>query len=132
MRFETVKQMLTDNLPAPFDDILIEPGPRLPSIPGSFILVTGYGGAGMDVDGLIDQPSFQLRAVGDQNSYQSAEDLAEAADFVFLSWFSKKVGPVWVASIVRVGGAPSPLLVDDADRHHFVCSYTAAVESAVA
>lgn len=132
MKAATVKRMIQDGLDVKYRDLTIEFGPQLPQVPDQFVLITPYGGSGSDVDGLMDLPSFQIRVVGKQEDYDSAEDLAQDIDTIFVQWFSKKVGPTWVTSIVRVGGPPSPLEVDDSDRHHFVCSYTATVESAVA
>lgn len=110
----------------------IYPGPVLPDIPGSFVVLTPYGGPGLELgEGVLDGRSWQARCVGEQNDYESAEGIANAIDIRFISLPSSKVEGVWVTEIRRVGGAPSPLMTDDADRTHFVGSYTASVELAL-
>lgn len=111
----------------------IQPGPKLPAIPGSFVLVSPYGGPGEDLEGLLDQRSWQIRVVGEQNDYTGAESAANAIDLAYLSHLShEKIAGQKVTSITRVGGPPAVLQVDDADRVHFVCSYTFSVELALA
>lgn len=105
----------------------VYPGPQPPEIPSSFIMATPYGGPGTEVDGIIDGRSWQIRCVGHQNIYTDVENVANAIDIAFLSWYSQDVDGVWVSSIQRVGGAPAPLLVDNAERVHFVCSYVLSV-----
>jgi hypothetical protein len=114
-----------------YKKVHIYPGPNLPDDPGRFIMLTRYGGRDFDVDGLIDNPSWQVRVASKQNDYDSGEVLADWIDAKFSSFHSQKVGDLWVVEIQRVGGAPSALMLDDADRTHFVCSYTASVESAL-
>lgn len=111
----------------------IEPGPKIPSIPTSFVLLSPYGGPGEDLEGVLDQRSWQVRVVGEQNDYIGAEAAANAIDIAFLSHLShEKIDGQKVTSIQRVGGPPSVLMVDDADRTHFVCSYTFSVALALA
>lgn len=109
----------------------IYPGPDLPDIPNPYVVCTPYGGPGLILDGTADDVSWQFRVVGPQNDYDSAENAANAIDIALISHFSSKVSGVWVSEIRRVGGAPNPLITDDADRTHFVCSYTASVELAL-
>lgn len=109
----------------------IHPGPELPDEPDGSVVCTRYGGSGTEVDGAMDGKSWQFRVIGMQNDYESAEGVADAIDIAALSWFSADMGGVWVTSIERVGGAPAALMTDDAERTHFVCSYTASVELAL-
>lgn len=109
----------------------IHPGPDLPNIAAPFVVWTPYGGPGEIIDGTADDRSWQARCVGRSHDYESAEDIATVIDIAVLSFFSSEVGGLWVSDFRRVGGAPSALLVDDADRTHFVCSYVASVELAL-
>lgn len=116
-------------------DFVIKPGPINPdSTPGRLIIVQSYGGPGEDLEGVLDQVSWQVRVIGRQNDYTDAEDVALQIDKSFLEWHSGYMfdGGPWLAGIQRVGGAPSPLLLDDADRTHFGCSYIFSVELALA
>ena len=108
---------------AGMDDWSVYPGPDLPAIPSKFVVCSPYGGPGTDLDGAIDQRSWQFRVVGGQNDFESAEAAADAIDIAFLSHYARKVQGTWVPQIQRAGGAPAVLLVDDAERTHFVCSY---------
>lgn len=117
---------------ANYPKVKIFPGPELPDVPGKYVLLTRYGGTGIEADGALDGISWQVRSVGGQMEDEvSAEGIADAIDIAFLSHYSRKVGNRWVASIQRVGGAPAVLMKDDADRTHFVCSYVASVELAL-
>lgn len=109
----------------------IYPGPKLPDDPGRYVMLTRYGGSGLEVDGVFDGKGWQVRVVSKQNDYDSGEALSDWIDDFFTNLPSGKVGDLWVTGIQRVGGAPSPLMLDDADRTHFVCSYIASVESAL-
>lgn len=115
-----------------YADWMIFPGPELPEFPGKFILLTPYGGPGLELDGVLDARSWQVRCVGPQTIYTDVEDVANLVDIAFLSHTSdQKIGGLAVPEIQRVGGAPAPLMVDDAERVHFACSYIASVELAL-
>lgn len=114
-----------------FESFSIDPGPELPDIPDGSIVCTRYGGSGLMVDGAMDGISWQFRVIGKQMDYDSAESCADFIDKQLISWFSANMGGVWVSDIGRVGGAPSALMTDDANRTHFVASYTASVELAL-
>lgn len=114
-----------------YEKVHIYPGPNLPDDPGRFVVLTRYGGAGLEVDGVLDARGWQVRVASKQNDYDSGEVLADWIDDFFTALPSGKVGDLWVTGIQRVGGAPSALMTDDADRTHFVCSYMASVESAL-
>lgn len=116
---------------AGYTDVSIHPGPELPDIPNAFVVWTRYGGSGLEVDGALDAKSWQARVVGPQMDYDTAEGIADAIDIAMLSHFSSHVDGVWVAETRRVGGAPAQQPTDNADRTHFVCSYSVSVELAL-
>lgn len=131
MRYATFKEFAQAGLAGtPQEGAPFEPGPDLPNIPGRFVVLTRFGGPGLNTEDLFDGVGYQVRAVGEQVNYQDAEDLALAIDLWFLrKGFSQRVGGKWMTSIQRLGSPPTPLLVDDAERHHFVCSYVVDIES---
>lgn len=135
MRFNQIKAFTEAALTAAgIVGVQVRPGPTIPDIPGPFVVWTPYGGPGLEVDGVFDARSWQFRAVGKQNNYDSAEEVAIALDLALIAHQSSRVGgPTgpWVPSIQRVGGAPAALVLDNADRTHFVCSYIASVELAL-
>jgi len=135
MRFSQIRDFTQAVMDANnWDDVKIFPGPNLPDVPNRHIVWTPYGGPGLEVDGVFDARSWQFRAVGKQGNYESAEEIAIALDLALIAHQSSRVGGVggpWVPSIQRVGGAPAALVLDNADRTHFVCSYIASVELAL-
>lgn len=112
--------------------ITCEPGPSLPDVPGRFIVLTRYGGPGEELEGVMDGISWQVRIAGLQGDYDDAEAIADAIDVGLLSVQTANIGGVHVAGVQRVGGAPNPLLKDDAERTQFICSYIAHTELALA
>lgn len=127
---EPVKVIIRDGL-AEGEELLIEDGPEIPaSMPGRCVVLTLSGGPGtITEEGLFEGLGFQARCIGEQMSYLSAEMLAFQIDRLLKAVRTRNVGDVRVLSIARVGSPPSPLMVDDADRHHFVASYVATVGS---
>lgn len=101
----------------------IHPGPELPQIPAPFVVATPYGGPGEDLEGVLDERSWQIRVVSTQRGWEDAEEVANLIDMAFLQHYTGDVGNERVVSIQRVGGSPAPLDIDDAERVHFVCSY---------
>lgn len=128
-RIKAWTREVLDNLG--YDDVMIYPGPELPDIPNRYVVWSRYGGPGMELDGAMDAKSWQMRVVGKQDDYESAEEVADAIDIAMLSHVSSHVGGVWVSNVQRAGGAPAVQLVDDSDRTHFVCSYIVSVELAL-
>lgn len=130
MRFSEVKAFISSVLP---ERTLIHPGPDDPEVPTHFVLVTPSGGAGLTVEDLFDARGFQIKSVGRQNDYDSAESMAWDIDALIIGVDSSRmIGSTYVLSFTRSGGPPEPLYTDDANRTHFVCSYTATVQSSVA
>lgn len=116
---------------ADYDKVKQFPGPKLPDIPQAYIMWSRYGGPGLDDTDFMDDISWQARVVGRQNKYNEAETIADLIDVALLSIHSSHIGGVWVTRVQRVGGAPTVLEVDDADRTHFVCSYIIGTELAL-
>lgn len=113
-------------------DVLIYPGPDLPDVPDRHVIWTRYGGPGYEGgEHALDNVSWQARCVGFQDNYNSAEEIADLIDLALTNLRSQHVGGVWVTQVQRVGGAPAPLVKDDAERTHFVCSYNIEQESAL-
>lgn len=130
--FKTMKAEVRRILDAAnYQEAMIYLGPDLRDHPGSYVLLTPYGGPGLELDGALDGRSWQVRCVGsqmDDKDESDAEGMADAIDIAFISHHSRYVEDVWVAGIQRVGGAPASLNTnDDANRAHFVCSYTVSV-----
>jgi hypothetical protein len=103
------------------------PGPDLDAQdvnPNSMVVIQLLAGLGESTDGAFDRASFQVRAIGPQGDYLSAETLARDIDQTCLTVVSSKSATgKWGLPIVRTGGAPALLLQDDGDRYHFICSY---------
>jgi len=94
--------------------------------PGRLVLLSKLPGAGLSVEYAFDRPAFQVRVAGKQGDYDDGEKLAEDCDTGLLKVdHSQYLEDVWVTSIVRAGGNPALLLIDDADRYHFTCTYIA-------
>lgn len=116
---------------------VIDPGPgpnrdALDLSPASLVLLTIGPGAGLSSEGVFDRPSVQVRAIGEQNDYDSAEKLAFDCDTgLLLIDHSQSVGGRWFTSFNRFGGNPALLLKDDADRYHFTCSYIYETEARI-
>jgi Bacteriophage minor capsid protein len=96
--------------------------------PNEIVIITVGGGAGMDSELLFDRPGVQIRTIGRQDDYNSAEALAQAVDKTMgdmgiYASATRTINGKRVLSIVRTGGAPSLLLKDDGDRYHFTCNY---------
>jgi hypothetical protein len=112
----------------------LHPGPiDLDLMPNMFIVATAYGGAGEAMEGLTDRTSWQVRVIGKQNDYTSAETMALAIDRAFLRLPSSRIpSGLWVVAVSRIGGPPSALTRDNAKRTHFICSYSFEHELALA
>lgn len=97
------------------------------------VVLTPVSGPGRQTDGLTEVVGWQARSVGEQRDYNSAEDLAWRIDDLFNAMNgTTTVENVRVISGYRLGSPPTLLMVDDAERHHFVCSYLLSVYSSVA
>jgi len=121
-------QELRDYLENPVLEIV--PGPDDPDTSERFIKLTRTGGVGLDLDDLFDRVDIAVEVAGAQGDYDDAESLAFEVDRFFLRHEMGRMSGARLLSFTR-GGGPSALRVDDAQRHHFVCSYTAHVQSAL-
>lgn len=114
----------------PWEGVAFHPGPDdLQAPAGRFVLLTRIGGPGFSMEYLFDQVGYQVTSVGEQEDFEDAEGLALALDQVLVMARSQNYADLRLLQITRQGGAPSPLIVDDADRTRFVCSYIVEVES---
>lgn len=104
------------------------PGDPLPSQPDRLYVVARTGGPGWQLDGVMDDISFQIRTRGGQNDYDDAENLALVADRAILdaSW-PQPIGGWHTTNAQRVGGPPSFLIRDQARRTHFTCNYVLSI-----
>lgn len=116
---------------ANLDQVSIFPGPEVEDVPDETLVWTPFPGSGLELEGVLDRRAWQMRAIGAQEDYESAETIANVIDIAFISHHSSEVGGLWVPSIERVGGAPTPLMKDDAGRTHFVGSYLISVQLAL-
>lgn len=113
---------------APLLQVPVTFGPELDEgFPGSYVVITGTPST-FTTERLFERVEFQIRAIGEQLDYGSAEALAATVDRL-MDARSIRVGGLYVVEVERSAGGPSPLMVDDADRHHFVCNYYMEVES---
>lgn len=96
-------------------------GPQIPDMPTRVVVITMSGGGSLQMEGVFDTPSFQVRTRGAHNQYGDAEEIAWDLDDYFLFQLSNtEIDTVWVTHFSRAGGAPS----QDAPGQ-FVCTYIA-------
>lgn len=127
LSYADVVELLEDQLEPPLP--YFDPGPGADTgvqdlTPDTMCIITLSGGPGLDSEELFDQVGVQIRAIGPQQDYASAEALAQAIDKALVSIdTSQAINGKHTLSIIRSGGAPSLLLIDDGDRYHFTCNY---------
>lgn len=126
MRYADLEQVLRALVP---DAPPFFCGPEVPDVPFRFVMLTPTGGPGLSTEGLLDSHSWQFRSAGEQNDRDDAEAIATALDRAVRNLETTTVAGVRIVSFQRSGSAPTPLLVDDAERHHYVASYVATVHS---
>lgn len=137
MKFSQFRDFLIAGLSEPqverWPSLEFYPGPRMPDDTANrFVVLTRFGGPGLTTEDVIDIQGWQIRVAGNQNDYNDAEDLAFALDAVVLNrGHSQAVDGLWMADAYRTGSPPTELLVDDAERTHFVASYLVSVQSAL-
>lgn len=101
----------------------------------AYILVTPLPGGPMTLEERAEQPSFQIRSIGEQSSgdnndgLDTAEVNAFRVDRFILTAFRPVIGGVPAIRLFRAGGSPAPLEMDDADRTHVVCTYGVEIAS---
>jgi hypothetical protein len=133
VKFTQLRDLIKRYWDPVWDDrnVWFEPGPNMPDQPVDYVVNLSIdGGLGLQLDGVLDNVSWQVKVSGTQSLYQTAEDLAFAIDKALLSAnLGRQPDDLLVVSIYRVGGAPQHFDVDDAERTYFVCSYFFDVES---
>lgn len=146
MRYRDVEnwtKFLLDNLRKPDGSPvytlrpMVSPGPASDLLaqkltPNELVFITVGGGSPQTNEGLFDRPLIEIRVIGKQANYHSAEDLAHYIDNGLLAIDSMGlIGSARVMPIARSGGAPILLMRDDANRYHFTCSYIAETLSEI-
>jgi len=105
-------------------------GPSLPDMPDDVIIITLMPGGGLVMEGLIDQPAFQVAVRGAQFGEVTADVKANQIDKALL--WGDYPHTFWggrVSSCTRTGGAPSPLgSFDKGRRAMYTCSYIVRVD----
>lgn len=133
MKFEHLRDLIKRSWDPSWDDknVWFEPGPNMPDQPVDYVVNLSIdGGLGLQLDGVLDNVSWQVKVSGPQNLYTEAENLALAIDKGLLNAkLGRQSDGLLVVSIYRVGGMPQHFEVDDAERTYFVCSYFFDVES---
>jgi hypothetical protein len=111
--------------PMPFFD----PGPGTDVVvqdksPDTMVIITLTPGAGLDSEELFDRAGIQIRTIGPQEDYDTAEKLAQIVDRALIAIdHSQNLNGKRVLSVVRAGGAPALMPIDNGDRYHFTCNY---------
>ena len=91
--------------------------------PQAMVFLLLGAGAGYAHDGIFDQPFITIRVIGRQGDFDYAEKLAYDLDTIFDLGGNATIGTAKVLYVVRTGGAPQLVNLDDADRYHFQCTY---------
>lgn len=131
-----VREWLSGLLPAE----RVYQGPELPKMPERMIVVSPAQGAGLSMEFMFDQPSFQVHVVGPQSrdarvneSAAQAERLSFEVDrAILMTPYPTVIADHHVTHAQRYGSGPSPLPTDSAGRAHFVCTYLFQAESGYA
>jgi hypothetical protein len=102
---------------------------RIPET-GRVVFITMQPGAGLEMEGLLDTPAFNVQCRGADNNYEDAERIALEVDSILLeiggSGFQS--GDVVVQMMNRSGGSPQQIsAADNANRFIFSCNYYARV-----
>lgn len=132
MRYGAFKDFLATRLGY---DIEFYPGPDLPADTANrFVVLTRTGGPGLTTEDLIDTSGWQVRVAGPQGDHDGAEAVAFDLDAVILrhGHSQRMTDGTWLVDMYRSGSPPTELLIDDAERTHFVCGYLCTVQSALA
>lgn len=136
MRYSDIESHLKDGLTAlnysPLP--MIKPGLNtIPTLqkqtPNMMIFAELSNGQGLTSEGIFDRPYINIRTIGKQLSYSTAEKLAWDVDKIMYVDGNATVGTVRVLYVARVGGGPQLVDYDSADRYHFQCTYVAEVQS---
>lgn len=102
---------------------------RMPDT-GRVILITMQPGAGLEMEGILDNPAFNIQCRGAENNYEDAEEISLEVDSIILNngYLGFEMDGVIIQGIDRTGGAPQEIIVSDrANRFAFSCNYYAKV-----
>jgi hypothetical protein len=102
---------------------------RIPAT-GRMIYLSRSPGIGLEMEGLIDNPRFNVQCRGAENNFEDAEAIAVDVDSVVLELGSVgwELDGVRVDYMDRTGGDPQELTVaDSSSRFAFSCNYYAKV-----
>jgi len=112
-------------------DVAVLDGPDIGPDPGTLLVVTWLPGAGLQLEGMLSTPAFQVRTIGPQGNRAAARELAERVDaeLVLRDRWPGLVGGRYVVTVRRAGGEPAHDRNDAAGRAHYVCTYLADVEA---
>lgn len=101
-------------------------------VTGRAILLTRQPGAGLEMEGLVDNPSFTVSVRGGENNFADAERIALQMDRIILekSDVGFEFGGVYFYLIDRTGGAPQQVnIIDRNNRFSFSCTYYAKIST---
>lgn len=132
MKFEVLSTLIQDRIDSYWADknVFYHPGPDDPDQPVDYVVVLSIdGGLGLQLEGAMDNISWQVRVIGGQNLYDPTERLAWDIDTALLSTPPGHYSDLRLLTPYRVGGPPQHLSYDSAERTTFVCSYFFDVES---
>lgn len=108
----------------------IIPGPRVPEFvkADTIGVVTLLPGAGLALEGLFDQPAFQVELIGRERDRDELEDAFDEMDRALI-WLDVPAN-LWGTRVVqtgRTGGGPASTQADEHQRISYACSYWAMV-----
>jgi hypothetical protein len=112
-------------------------GPDIPKFPHRMVILTPAGGAGLSMEDVYDQPTWQAHVVGKQSRDGRVNDSADDAEELFGLVDAAIIGPTYPIMIgthrciraQRFGAGPSPLSADSGGRAHYVGTYLFEVVS---
>lgn len=92
--------------------------------PQSIVFLTVGGGATDSTEGLFNQPFVSVRCAGPQGNPAQARQLMQDVDRILTSISGNTdVDGVLVLRCSRSGGLPILIMLDNANRSHWTCSY---------
>lgn len=106
-------------------------GPDIPKYPGRMVVLTPAGGAGLTMEDVFDQPTWQAHVLGKQSRDGRVNDSADDAEELFSLVDAAIIGPTYpvfiggirVIRAQRFGAGPSPLNTDNGGRAHYTGTY---------
>ena len=128
--------MMTTKMLRPYPEGLVPgekffTGPDVPKYPGRMVILTPAGGAGLTMEDVFDQPTWQAHVVGKQSRDGRVNESADDAEELFALVDAAIIGPTYPVTIggirviraQRFGAGPSPLNADQGGRAHYVGTY---------